>query len=171
MDLAFEAIRSPDAATVPPDPTVREPEPDPPTVSWPLFVQTALLTVTIPLVFAVAPTTEALLCMVPPVIRTDPVGSAVARLSVPKPDLVNPPLPASVALIVELELPVTVTPDGAVSVPLPMDPALSVAEPNLWLNLPRSSVPPATFSDPFVEPNADAFEATSVPELTMVPPL
>jgi hypothetical protein len=171
LDVALEAIRRPDAATVPPDPTVKEPEPDPPTVSWPLFVQTALLTVTPTGAFVAEPITEALLCMVPPVIRTEPEGRAEARFRVPEPDLVSPPLPASVALIDELELPVTVTPDEAVSVPFPIDPEVSVAEPTLWLKLPRFKAPPATFSDPFVDPRAKAFEAIRVPLFTVVPPV
>jgi hypothetical protein len=122
-DVALEAIMRPDAATVPPDPTVREPEPDPPIVSWPLFIQTALLlTVTPDGALVAEPITEALLCRVPPVIRTEPEGRAEARFRVPEPDLVRPPVPASEALIVELELPETVTPDEAVSVPFPIDP-------------------------------------------------
>jgi hypothetical protein len=171
LEVALEAMRRPEATTVPLDPTVREPEPDPPTVSWPLFVQTALLTVTPTKALVAEPITEALLCMVPPVIRTEPEGRAEARLRVPEPDLLIPPLPESVALIVELEFPVTVTPDEAVSVPFPIDPEVSVAEPTLWLKLPRFNAPPATFSDPFVDPRAKTFEATSVPLLTVVPPV
>jgi hypothetical protein len=167
----LEAIRRRDAATVPPDPTVREPEPDPPTVSWPLFVQTALLTVTPAGALVAEPITEALLCRVPPVIRTEPEGRAEARFRVPEPDFLNPPEPASEALIVELELPVTVTPDEAVSVPFPIDPEVSVADPTLWLNLLRSSAPPATFSDPFVDPRAKAVEEITVPLFTVVPPV
>jgi hypothetical protein len=105
------------------------------------------------------------------VIRTEPEGRAEARFRVPEPDLVRPPVPASVALIVELELPETVTPDEAVSVPFPIDPEVRVAEPTLWLKLPRFKAPPATFSDPFVDPRAKAFKATSVPLFTVVPPV
>jgi hypothetical protein len=172
LDVALEAMRRPEADAVLPEAKVKDPEPDPPIVKRPLFSQVAPLeTETTAVALLDAPTTEALLCMVPPVIRTEPEGRAEARLRVPEPDLLNPPLPESVALIVELELPVTVTPDEAVSVPFPIDPEVSVAEPTLWLKLPRFKAPPATFSAPFVDPRAKIFEAISVPLFTVVPPV
>jgi hypothetical protein len=171
LDVALEAIRMLDDDTLPPDPTVREPDPDPPTVSWPLFVQKALLTVTLAGALVEEPSTEVLLCTVPPLILIEPEGRAEAIFRVPEPDLLSPPLPARVALIVELEMPVTVTPDEAVSVPLPIDPEVSVVEPTLWLKRPRSSVPPAMFSAPFVDPRAKVLEATIVPLFTFVPPV
>jgi hypothetical protein len=122
LDVALEAIRRPEAEAVLPEAKVNDPEPDPPIVKRPLFCQVALLTITLAGELVAEPITEVLLCRVPPVIRTEPEGRAEARFRVPEPDLVRPPVPASVALIVEFELPETVTPDEAVSVPFPIDP-------------------------------------------------
>ena len=68
LEDALEAMSSPAATTVPPEPTARVALPEPPTVSWPLFLQNELVTVTSDADLAARAVTEEGVRSVPPPI-------------------------------------------------------------------------------------------------------